>query len=108
MQLQRTAHPHPRRRRPRLASISTLLLAALAALPAAAQAQREADPPATGFSADVAHANVSARRSTAKASGPTEAEVGDIDSFGRALRWLGVTGMTVELSDCTAAPFDGY
>lgn len=34
----------------------------------------------------------------------TEADVGDVDSFGRNLHWLGVTDMAVELSsDCSGA-----
>jgi hypothetical protein len=38
---------------------------------------------------------------------PTEAEVGDIDSFGRNLRWLGVADMALELSpDCSGAAPD--
>ncbi len=37
-------------------------------------------------------------------AGPTEADVGDVDSFGRNLRWLGVAAMSVELTnDCTGA-----
>src|SRR5690349_10993082 len=35
----------------------------------------------------------------------TDADVGDADSFGRNLRWLGLTDMGVELtSDCTGIP----
>jgi hypothetical protein len=39
---------------------------------------------------------------TAKASGPTEEEVGDIDSFGRNVKWLGVTQMNLQLVDSCA------
>jgi hypothetical protein len=46
-------------------------------------------------------------KSTAKA-GPTEAEVGDIDSFGRAVKWLGVADMSVTLTDdCSGADPEG-
>jgi len=35
-------------------------------------------------------------------SGPTDAEVGDSDSFGRNLQWLGLADMSVQLTnDCT-------
>jgi hypothetical protein len=41
--------------------------------------------------------------SAAMASGPTIEEVGDVDSFGRNVKWLGVTQMNVQLVD-TCAP----
>ena len=96
----------PRLRHLRLHLVSTLTLAALAALPAAARTA-DADSHESRFSADLPRLSASAQHVSTKASGPTVAEVGDIDSFGRSLRWLGVTGMTVELSDCAAPPFDG-
>jgi hypothetical protein len=41
------------------------------------------------------------------AAAPTEDDVGDIDSFGRKLTWLGVTQANLTLSsDCTATPSD--
>ena len=95
-------------RLPHLASLSTLILAALAALPASAGGRAEAEPRRGEFAADIAYPSPSVPRALSKAGGPTETEVGDVDSFGRTLRWLGVTSMTVELSDCTAEPFEGY
>lgn len=38
------------------------------------------------------------------AAAPTIEEVGDVDSFGRAVRWLGVTQMDVVLSDACPVP----
>ena len=38
------------------------------------------------------------------AAAPTIEEVGDVDSFGRAVRWLGVTQMDVVLSDVCPVP----
>lgn len=39
------------------------------------------------------------------AAAPTPEEVGDVDSFGRAVRWLGVTQMNLSLSDTCPPPF---
>lgn len=94
-----------RRLRPHL--ISTLILAALTALPAAAQAPADVDARNAEFSADLPRHAPFATRAAAKGSGPTDAEVGDVHSFGRSLRWLGVTDMTVELSDCSGPAVDG-
>ena len=41
-------------------------------------------------------------------AGPTDAEVGDADSFGRNVRWLGVADMNVTLADdCTGTDPEG-
>jgi hypothetical protein len=43
--------------------------------------------------------------SGAAKAGPTEEEVGDVDSFGRNVKWLGVTQMNVFLTpDCSGFP----
>jgi hypothetical protein len=39
-------------------------------------------------------------------SAPTVAEVGDVDSFGRNLKWLGVTQMNLTLADTCPPPAD--
>src|SRR5688572_15199426 len=71
----------------------SMTLAALILAPAlASAAPRDAGPEAS--------ADVPTRR-TAKA-GPVAADVGDADSFGRNVKWLGVADMTVTLADdCT-------
>ena len=80
------------------AALASVTLSAFAAAPVAASNDRpepSADTP------------VRAMRSSARPASPTtvtEADVGDTDSFGRDLHWLGVSDMTVELSsDCSAA-----
>ena len=40
----------------------------------------------------------------AKASGPSEEDVGDVDSFGRKVTWLGVTQMNIDLLDSCPKP----
>lgn len=53
------------------------------------------------------HAGMSVAATPSIAGGPTDADVGDSDSFGRSLQWLGLTDMSVTLAaDCsgTVAP----
>lgn len=88
--------------------VVTLVLAAGSALPAVAGTAAPTVDVEPVVSADLPRPPTVAPRAASKAAGPTAAQVGDIDSFGRSLRWLGVTGMTVELSDCTSPLVDGY
>ena len=73
-------------------ALSALILAAPVAV------ARQAGP---GVSADVP----SPRTATVSAkAGPTDAEVGDADSFARPVKWLGVADMRVTLTgDCTGS-----
>lgn len=50
---------------------------------------------------------VAPQSAAAAKSAPTLAEVGDVDSFGRNLKWLGVTQMNVSLADTCAADIPG-
>lgn len=78
-------------------SLSLIVAALLASTGALAKApELERGPTA---SADIPLRTLS---QAAKAAGVTEADVGDADSFGRNLRWLGLTDAQVELSnDCS-------
>lgn len=91
----------------------TVLAAALLSLGVYAQQsrQRDVDSP-QAVSADIpvssARQRLAQRASDvggapAKA-GPTEEEVGDVDSFGRNVVWLGLTDMRVDLSDACPVP----
>lgn len=78
---------------PRLSAVLILLLA----LPAAHAAPRGPD-----VSADLPSPRPV--RSATKATGPVDADVGDADSFGRSVKWLGVADMAVTLADdCSSA-----
>jgi hypothetical protein len=89
---------------------------ALAALAAAlAPLIAYASPPAASHSADLLPDAAQRRLSpTASqpapgigvAAAPTIEEVGDVDSFGRAVNWLGVTQMNVALTDSCPLPGD--
>jgi len=70
----------------------------------AAQCAIAANPAQAPLDADAAQLRVSR---LAKA-GPTDAEVGDADSFGRNVRWDGVlqSGFVSLLDDCTLSPPD--
>jgi len=82
-------------------ALTSVTLPVLAASPFAASSDR----PEPSADAPV-HATRSPARPAASTT-VTEADVGDTDSFGRDLHWLGVSDMTVELSgDCSAADPD--
>ena len=77
---------------------------ALAVTASFAQAKSPFAPEA---SADVplGSVNHALRAAGVSSSAVTEADVGDSDSFGRSLLWLGLTDMSVDLSsDCTGDP----
>jgi hypothetical protein len=80
---------------------ASLVLAAFCAIAAARTA--EVPPDAGVISTDSPLPTSSAR---AKAGGPTDVDVGDSDSFGRPLRWLGVADMSVRLTADCSAPVD--
>ena len=83
-----------------------LMLGLSALLFAAGTAGAAPRGPADELSADAPLVRA-APKSHAKA-GPVEADVGDVDSFGRAVRWLGVADMSVTLSDdCSGADPEG-
>lgn len=84
----------------------TLLSLALPALLLAAAGPGAAERlPAPEASADRPLPRPAAGRAKA---GPGEADVGDADSFGRAVKWLGVADMNVTLAaDCSGADPDG-
>jgi hypothetical protein len=74
--------------------LSSLLFASTAALATSPPIERGPE-----FSADIPLRTGS---DSAKAAGVTDADVGDADSFGRNLRWLGLADAQVELtSDCS-------
>lgn len=82
------------------------LAAALAVAAQAGPQEQRAEPPSADLLPNVAQrrlASAPARSPmTAAAAAPTLEEVGDVDSFGRNLRWLGVTQMNLALAqDCT-------
>lgn len=99
-----------------LLGLSALLSAAVVAGVAVHQAAAPATPKAAATQAPTAdlfaptaatptRAADPAPRVGIAARGPTEDEVGDVDSFGRPVRWLGVTQMNLTLSDtCPADP----
>jgi len=78
-------------------------------LNAAAQAPQPAGPASSPDLMPGAHQRrlaLTASRAAllAKAPGPSEEDVGDVDSFGRNVTWLGVTQMNVNLLDSCPKP----
>ncbi len=76
---------------------------------ATAQDARRSEPAASPDLLPSAHQRrlsltASRARPFAKASGPSEEDVGDIDSFGRNVTWLGVAQMNVDLLDSCPKP----
>jgi len=83
---------------------SALVLACTSALAAPPRASAVAGDIAG--SADIRLPRAGARLVAPKA-GPSAADVGDADSFGRSLNWLGLTDAWIELSaDCTGSDAD--
>ncbi len=93
-------------RSPRYSLLAAMVLTGVAAIGHAAAPQNEPQG-----SADIPHsAPIAAARfavqggtsGTIASAGVTDADVGDSDSFGRSLQWLGVADMSVALdSDCS-------
>jgi len=93
---------------PRYSVLAAMVLAGIASV---GHAVTPAAPDESVASADIPHhASVAASRFASQAmasgtiasSGVTDADVGDSDSFGRNLQWLGLTDMSVSLdSDCS-------
>lgn len=94
----------------------TLVLSAAAIAAGASQRTPAADPPPAEIASMDLRVPAATRRPAARmapsggrveatARAPTEDEVGDVDSFGRNVRWLGLTQMNITLADtCPADP----
>ena len=94
-----------RRARMIRATLFLALAAGLAALPAAADDEFLSPPAADALRAGRQAAFDAKLRPEASAKAVTVEEVGDADSFGRNMKWLGLMSGYVELySDCTPPP----
>lgn len=89
------------------ATLFLALAAGLAALPAAADDEFLSPPAADALRAGRQAVFDAKARPEASAKAVTVEEVGDADSFGRNVKWLGLMSGYVALStDCTPAPGD--
>lgn len=89
------------------ATLFLALAAGLAALPAAANDEFVSPPAADALRAGRQAAVEAKLRPQAAAKAVTVEEVGDADSFGRNMKWLGLMSGYVSLAtDCTPAPGD--
>jgi hypothetical protein len=91
-----------------LATSFAMAAAAAAALGVHAQSAPAAEPPSADLLPDAAQRRLAsvppAPKAGIAAAPPTLEEVGDVDSFGRSLRWLGVTQMNITLADACDDP----
>jgi hypothetical protein len=85
-------------------SASALALAASLAGAASSQNAANADMPLHSNSINAVRPGTALGPTASIAGNPTDADVGDSDSFGRKLQWLGLMDASVTLaSDCTGA-----
>jgi hypothetical protein len=86
--------------------VSALTLACMSAFAAQPRATTVAGDIAG--SADIRLPAATSRTVPASKAGPSAADVGDADSFGRSLTWLGLTDAWIELTaDCAGSDADG-
>lgn len=95
-----------------LAALTAALASLIASASPPAARGKTAEPPSADLLPNAAQRRLSLTASQpAKAApgagiaaAPTIEDVGDVDSFGRAVRWLGVTQMNLALSDACPVP----